>query len=114
MVDPGILVGTGGVVGALLRHLVYELTPSKDYPLATLIVNVLGSFVLGIVMFAELNEGPLLFVGVGVCGAFTTYSTFAVDTVRLWLRGDIRDSIAHAVLNLVVSLGAVGVAGVMV
>lgn len=114
MVDPGVLVGIGGAVGALLRYVVYELTPNRGYPLATLIVNVVGSFALGVVIFAGMGEGALLFVGVGVCGAFTTYSTFAVDTVRLWEEGNIRASVAHAVSNLVCSLAGVGLAWLVV
>lgn len=114
MVDPGILVGAGGVVGALLRYVVYELIPNREYPLATLIVNVVGSFVLGVVIFAGMSEGALLFIGVGVCGAFTTYSTFAVDTIRLWEDGNVRESVAHAVLNLVCSLAGVGLAWLLV
>lgn len=114
MIDPGILVGVGGVGGALLRYAVYEAMPAQEYPLATLVVNVLGSFVLGVVIFADVGETTVTLVGVGVCGAFTTYSTFAVDTVRLWESGNIGQSIAHALLNLVVSLAAVGLAWVLV
>lgn len=114
MIDPGILVGAGGVIGALLRYLVYETIPTQEYPFATLVVNILGSFILGIVIFAGMNNGILLFVGIGVCGAFTTYSTFAVDTVRLWEKGNISQSIAHAVLNLIGSLAAVGIAWLLV
>lgn len=114
MVDPGVLVGAGGVVGALLRYVVYETIPTRGYPLATLVVNVVGSFVLGVITFAGMGEGVLLFVGVGVCGAFTTYSTFAVDTVRLWEDGNVRESVAHAVLNLACSLAGVGLAWLLV
>ncbi len=114
MIDPGILVGIGGAVGALLRYAVYELMPVEEYPLATLVVNVVGSFVLGVVIFADMGEGVLAFVGVGVCGAFTTYSTFAVDTVRLWERGDVLYAIGHAVLNLLASLAAIGLAWILV
>lgn len=59
MIHPGILVGIGSAVGALLRYGVYELTPVQEYPIATLIVNVIGSFVLGVVLFADMGEGVL-------------------------------------------------------
>jgi CrcB protein len=114
MVDPGVLVGAGGVVGALLRYVVYETLPTGGYPLATLVVNVVGSFVLGVITFAGAGEGVLLFVGVGVCGAFTTYSTFAVDTVRLWEEGNVQASVFHAASNLVCSLAGVGLAWLLV
>lgn len=114
MVDPGVLVGAGGVVGALLRYLIYETMPAREYPLATLVVNVVGSFALGTVIFAGPGEGALLFLGVGACGSFTTFSTFAVDTVRLWEEGNVWQSIAHAALNLVCSLAGVELSWLLV
>ena len=108
------LVGLGGALGAVLRYGVYAALPTDDYPFATLFVNVVGSFLLGVVTFGGAGDGALLFVGVGVCGAFTTYSSFSVDVVRLWERNRESLAVVHAVGNLGLSLLAVGAAWLLV
>jgi fluoride exporter len=85
-----IAIGVGGMLGAYLRYLlagwVYGRT-GTEFPWGTLTVNVSGSFALGVLLpLLELNGSPLElrgFVTVGVLGAFTTFSTFAVETLRL-------------------------------
>ncbi|WP_435062343.1 fluoride efflux transporter CrcB [Halobaculum sp. EA56] len=114
MVDPTHLVAAGGVIGAVLRHLVAEAVDGGDLPLGTLTVNVLGSFVLGLVTFLGLGHDALLLVGTGVCGSFTTFSSFSVDTVRLWEEGDRLLSVGYAAVNLAGALAAVGVAWLLV
>jgi CrcB protein len=73
MIEPS-LVGIGGMVGAVLRFWVSSRFESGPYPTATLVVNVLGSFALGALSFLSVPEGLSLFLGVGVCGSFTTFS----------------------------------------
>jgi CrcB protein len=109
-VNPAYLVGVGGVLGALARHLVYvALKRGADVPRGTLAVNAFGSFVLGAVTAAGVGESTLLFLGTGACGAFTTFSSFSVETVELWDGGKRRAAVVNAALNLVCSLAAVGV-----
>lgn len=106
------LVGVGGAVGATARYLVGVLVRPVDAPLPvdTLAVNVLGSFALGLVTFSGAGSELVLFVGTGACGSFTTFSSFSVETVRLWERGDRRLAVANATANLVTSLAAIGLA----
>jgi CrcB protein len=80
-----LLVLLGGAVGASARYLT-DVTVQRrhrsDVPWGTWTVNVLGSFVLGVVA----ESGPhwvLILVGTGFCGALTTFSTFGYETVRL-------------------------------
>ncbi len=73
-------------------------------------VNVLGSFVLGVVAFASVNSDILLFVGVGAAGSFTTFSSFSFETVRLWEDGYRRQATVNALGNLGGALVALGVA----
>lgn len=82
--EAAVLVGAGGAVGATLRYLVSIAVPSEWFPFATLTVNVLGSFALAALVFAGASDDLSLLFGVGVCGSFTTYSSFSVETVRLW------------------------------
>lgn len=110
MVDPAHFVGFGGALGALCRYGVGQLIEVKRFPLATFTVNVVGSFLLGLVTFSGVGESILLFVGVGFCGAFTTFSSFSVDTIQLWEDGYVNLAVAYALGNIVVSVLAVGVA----
>lgn len=111
---PAMLVGLGGVLGALLRHLVGELVDADRFPFETLTVNVVGSFVLAFVTFAGSGDSTVLFVGTGVCGSFTTFSSFAVGTVRLWEAGDQLRATLNATLTLVGAFLAVGLAWLVV
>ncbi|MEF8787114.1 MAG: CrcB family protein [Haloarculaceae archaeon] len=100
-----IFVGVGGVLGAIARHLVGERvdTNTRD----TLTVNVIGSFLLGALVAAPVDESLLLLAGVGFCGAFTTFSSFAFETVRLAETGDAAQAGVNATVNLAGALVAV-------
>lgn len=103
--NPVVLVGVGGILGAVARFTVSERieTASVD----TLAVNVLGSFVLGALTVAPVADTTGFLVGVGFCGAFTTFSTFAVETVDLIDAGQRDRALANAGVNLVGALLAV-------
>ena len=73
-----LLVALGACVGAPARYLVGRALPSLP---ATLLVNLLGSLAVG--LFAGLGPSPYALLGIGLCGAFTTYSAFAVEAVTL-------------------------------
>jgi CrcB protein len=102
-----VLVFLGAAVGAPLRYVTDRLVQSRHggaFPWGTLAVNVAGSLVLGALAGAgsAVPHGVLGLVGVGFCGALTTYSTFGYDTVRLAEE----KSYGHAVLNVVATLVA--------
>jgi CrcB protein len=85
-----LLVFAGGGAGAVLRFWAGEWVRQFDwgrhFPWATLGVNVLGSFVLGLIaaaFAADDRSGWRPLLGVGVCGGFTTFSTFSVETLKL-------------------------------
>ena len=109
-VDPAHLVGTGGAFGALCRYYVAQAVQREGFPLGTMTVNILGSFVLGVVTFANMNSDLLLFVGIGAAGSFTTFSSFSFETVRLWEDGYRRQATLNAMGNLGGALVALGVA----
>ena len=116
--EPAYLVGTGGAIGAVLRYLVANAIlwwrGPTTFPTATVVVNVIGSFVLGLLVFGSAGTEAMLLVGVGVCGAFTTYSSFSVQTVRLWEDGMRGYALVNAVGNLTLSVLAVSLAWVLV
>jgi len=83
-------IALGGVIGAAARYAVAEIVPVADdgFPTATFVVNVVGCFLLGFVVVLSVDRLPPSrylrpFVATGIMGAFTTFSTFAVETVLL-------------------------------
>jgi CrcB protein len=99
-----LAVGVGGSAGALARYAASETIERRA--LDTLAVNVLGSLLLGVVLGAPAGTPARLAAGVGFCGAFTTFSSFAVETVRLFEDGHWRAAIANAVGTLALALPA--------
>jgi CrcB protein len=102
-----------GAIGALLRYLVDGLIGDRAdsvLPWGILAVNVTGSFVLGVVTGLALHHGlgrtPRIVIGTGFCGAFTTFSTFAYETVRLMESGPRREALANVALSLALGLAA--------
>lgn len=112
--DPAHVVGTGGALGALLRHAVAQRLDAGAFPVATLTVNVLGSFALAAFVFAGVGGDLLLLLGTGACGSFTTFSSFSFETVRLWETGARRRAAANALGNLLGAGLAIGLAWVLV
>ncbi|HCU66113.1 MAG TPA: fluoride efflux transporter CrcB [Rheinheimera sp.] len=106
------LIAIGGAIGACLRFALNEWTLhlfGRAFPFGTLLVNILGSFVIGLLYGLLITEqiapNPWrIFIGIGVLGAFTTFSTFSMDTVLLLQQGDWLKAIANVVLNLVLCL----------
>ena len=87
-----LAVGCGGFIGSILRYLVGNAMPTSSFPWATLAVNVVGSFALaaiaGLVLRGIVPDGGLsLMLRVGLCGGFTTMSTFSLEVVDLTSRG---------------------------
>ncbi|WP_134669512.1 fluoride efflux transporter CrcB [Halorussus marinus] len=105
-----LLVGAGGVLGAVARYAVGRRLPGRTAD--TFAVNVLGSLALGALTVGVPANAPVSAAfGVGFCGAFTTFSSFAVETVTLYEEGRRRAAVRNAVLNLVGALIAVGIGG---
>lgn len=108
--EPAHLLGTGGAIGAVLRYSVDRWLVHDRFPFSTLAVNVVGSFSLGLIVFLGLDSDVVLFLGSGACGSFTTYSSFSVQTVRLWETGDRFRAAIYALGTLGLCLIAAGIA----
>ncbi|MEH6940298.1 fluoride efflux transporter CrcB [Bacillus sp. JJ722] len=82
-----LIVGLGGALGALTRYGISIIVP-HSLPIPTLIVNVVGSFILGyattLLHNKRLSSEQMLFIGTGYCGGLTTMSTFSMETFNLW------------------------------
>jgi CrcB protein len=107
----GLAGGTGAVARYLLDGAVQDRT-SGLFPFGTFTVNVIGSFVLGLVAGVVLRHGwpgPLeSIVGIGLCGGLTTWSTASWETVRLIEEGEGATAFRYALANLGASLAAAG------
>lgn len=85
-VGAALLVAVGGGVGAALRFAAGHAL-DRGFPTGTLLVNTVGSFLLGVLVGVGAGEGAMALVGIGFCGGLTTYSTFAVGVLRRGPRG---------------------------
>jgi CrcB protein len=107
----------GGFVGAVARGIVAdELTHAPDaWPWATFLVNLAGSFILGyVVVRVPLRLDPRrLFVGVGVCGALTTFSTMQIETLRMLDADAYALAAAYVVVSVTLGLACIVGAGKM-
>jgi CrcB protein len=106
-----LLVVLGAAVGAPLRYLTDRLVQSRHgtgFPWGTFVVNVAGSFVLGLVVGAAASPAVIALVGTGFCGALTTYSTFGYETVRLGMQGSRLLAGLNAIGSVLAGLGAAG------
>lgn len=116
-----ILVGTGGFIGTTLRYLI-GLIPYKqsiDFPIKTLCINIIGSFLIGLIAAYtlknhEFNQSLQLFLKVGVCGGFTTFSSFALETVQLADTGHVIYAVVYPCLSLALGILAVYLAGMLI
>ncbi|MEZ0163374.1 fluoride efflux transporter CrcB [Kineococcus sp. LSe6-4] len=111
-----LLVAAGGAAGTLARWAVSDLAPATGaLPAATLTVNVVGSFVLGLLLERLTRRGPetaagtrwRLGVGTGFCGGLTTWSSFAVEVDRLASTGAVGTAAGYALVSLAAGLLAV-------
>lgn len=117
-----LLVFVGSGFGGLLRYVVGVLSIrllGPSFPYGTLAINVVGSALMGIVVavFATLNyssQETKSFLTTGIIGGFTTFSTFSLDAVLLWERGQYLAAILYVLASVVVSLVAATLSMVVV
>jgi CrcB protein len=114
-VNPLLGVAIAGAVGAPARFLLdswVERNKGSDFPYGTLLINLTGSLILGLVTGLALYHGlgklPRAVVGTGFCGAYTTFSTFSYETVKLIEESEIKNAILNVTASVVLGLLAAG------
>ncbi|MCI5910699.1 MAG: fluoride efflux transporter CrcB [Oscillospiraceae bacterium] len=108
-----LIVGLGGALGAVMRYLIglIPFNPDNGFPIKTFIINVVGAFVIGIVAALAaknaMNPKLVLFLKVGICGGFTTFSSFALETDRLLMKGQSFTAVLYVLLSIFAGVLAV-------
>lgn len=104
----------GGGLGSVLRFLVSKVlnTASFQLPLGTLAVNVIGSLLIGIILGISLKDSifsnaQVLFLTVGLCGGFTTFSAFALENLTFLKNGDYLSFVLYTLASIILGILAV-------
>ena len=111
-----LIVFIGAGIGGALRHGVNVLSLSlfgMGFPYGTMSINIVGSILMGVVisLFAGSHlsgQETRLFLTTGILGGFTTFSTFSLETVTLWERGEEWAAVSYVLVSVIVSVIALG------
>lgn len=111
MIKNLLFVATGGGLGALLRYAMYLLVKPQPFPTTTLLINVTGSFLIGIIMAYSLKENSFpestkLFLATGICGGFTTFSAFSLENIQLLQAGRYYLAFIYIITSVVAGIAA--------
>ena len=106
-----LAVGLGGALGAVCRYLLGQVIPKlgSGFPIATFAVNLIGCFAIGLVVglagkHSNIDPRVILFLQTGICGGFTTFSTFSLESLTLIEEGKIVIGILYIVLSVLLGL----------
>ena len=108
MIKNVLLVGLGGAVGAMLRYGMTLLACALDWSgnMGTFLVNIIGSFIMGL-LISCFGQGPwLLMATVGICGGFTTFSTFSMQSVTMLQQEKYGSALLYIVGTVVICIFA--------
>jgi CrcB protein len=117
MLKPYLAISAGGALGANARYLLASWAATQwgtHFPVATVLINVSGSCALGmyLTLVAERftgHEATRLFVATGFLGAYTTFSTFSVEALRLIETGDAAAGLKYVVASVALSIAAAAI-----
>lgn len=112
MIRNFLLIGLGGAIGAMLRYGITCLCQYNHFStvIGTMFINIAGSFCMGLLV-AGFSQSPwLLMATVGICGGFTTFSTFSMQTVTLLQQGNYSQAVLYMMASLLfcVAFAALG------
>ena len=109
-----LAVGAGGFIGAICRYLIglIHISESFVFPIKTFCINIIGCIAIGIIAVSisknmEVSPQMLLFLKVGLCGGFTTFSTFALETSDLMKAGHTGEALLYVLLSVLVGIAVI-------
>ncbi len=107
-------IAAGGAIGSVLRFYAARVAVQMfgiEFPYGTLYVNVIGSFIMGLLVeyfgHSTASQELRAFLAIGVLGGFTTFSTFSLDVATLYQRGETTMAALYILLSLVLSIGGI-------
>ena len=111
MIRNFLLVGLGGGIGSIMRYACSLVISSTYYPLSTLIVNIFGSLIIGLIAgISYKNETFLvswkLFLATGICGGFTTFSAFSIENLQFLQNGKYLQGLTYITGSIVLGITA--------
>ncbi len=106
-----LLVGLGGGIGSMLRYGTSLMIGSKYFPFATIAANIIGCFIIGIVLAFSIKEEAFLnnwklFLATGICGGFTTFSAFSTENMEMLQNGKFGLALTYIGLSILLGIGA--------
>ena len=115
------IIGAGSFIGGVFRYLISLLIQSKStslFPLHTLLVNIIGCFLIGIVFGvfdkALISNEWKLFLATGILGGFTTFSAFSIETLNLLREGSIYYALLYILASVLLGLLATYIAYILI
>lgn len=114
MLKNALLVFAGGGIGSVARYLVGYFVNLKfpvTFPLGTFQINIFGSLLIGLILGYFKQKGiessaEKLFLTVGICGGFTTFSSFSAENIQLLQNGNLTTAFMYIALSVLLGLGA--------
>ena len=116
-----LIVALGSGIGGMLRYYISDIVQKNSaslFPFGTLTVNIIGSFIIGLVIFyldslKIISSEMRLFLTIGLCGGLTTFSTFSYETVKLFQDSEFHLAGANILLNVILTIIAVYLAYIL-
>jgi len=104
-------IGLGGAIGSIGRYLISQALQGSTglFPMGTMAVNVIGSLILGALFAMQETSGDIfkqslwVFLTVGICGGFTTFSTFGLETYLLWKEKHVVEAMLYMLSSMIVA-----------
>ena len=104
-------IGLGGAIGSIGRYLISQALQGSTglFPMGTMAVNVIGSLILGALFAMQETSGEIfkqslwVFLTVGICGGFTTFSTFGLETYLLWKEKHVVEAMLYMLSSMIVA-----------
>jgi fluoride exporter len=110
MIKQFLIVGLGGAIGSMLRYAGNVLYSSKSFPVTTLLINIIGSFLIGMVIAFSIknpsSDNWKLFLATGICGGFTTFSAFSYENLSMMQNDKFFLSMLYIISSVVLGITA--------
>ena len=116
-----IMVGIGGFIGSICRYLIglLPIEINNGFPIKTLAINIIGSFLISVIAILASKDKSLspqivLMLRVGICGGFTTFSTFAYESTELIKNGHMMTAFVYVCMSIVLGVAAIFAAQILI